>query len=83
MNTLTLLYIIFVAISIILTIALFAMNDNCKKVEELNTAVLKEYQRVINDHNELLKNHQKLAEENKDLKARLLYERTKDDANVL
>lgn len=83
MNTLTLLYIIFVAISIILTIALFAMNDNCKKAEELNTAVLKEYQRVINDHNELLKNHQKLAEENKDLKARLLYERTKDDANVL
>lgn len=83
MNTLTSLYIIFIAILIILTITLFAINDSCKKAEELNTAVLKEYQRVINDHNELLKNHQKLAEENKDLKARLLYERTKDDANVL
>ena len=83
MNTLTSLYIIFVVISIILTITLFAMNDNCKKAEELNTAVLKEYQRVINDHNELLEDCRKLAEENKDLKARLLYKRTKDDANVL
>ena len=83
MNTLTSLYIIFIAILIILTITLFAMNDSCKKAEELNTAVLKEYQRVINDHNELLEDCRKLAEENKDLKARLLYERTKDDANVL
>lgn len=83
MNTLTLLYIIFIAISIVLTIILFAMNDTCKKAEDLNTAVLKEYQKVINDHNELLENCQKLAEENKDLKARLLYERTKNDANVL
>lgn len=83
MNTLTSLYIIFVVISIILTISLFAINDSCKKAEELNTAVLKEYQRVINDHNELLEDCRKLAEENKDLKARLLYERTKDDANVL
>ena len=83
MNTLTSLYFFFVVISIILTITLFAMNDSCKKAEELNTAVLKEYQRVINDHNELLEDCRKLAEENKDLKARLLYERTKDDANVL
>lgn len=83
MNTLTSLYIIFIAILIILTISLFAINDNCKKAEELNTAVLKEYQKVINDYNELLKDCRKLAEENKDLKARLLYERTKDDANVL
>lgn len=83
MNTLILLYIIFIAILIVLTITLFAMNDNCKKAEEINTAVLKEYQRVINDHKELLENCRKLAEENKDLKARLLYERTKDDANIL
>lgn len=83
MNTLTLLYIIFIAISLILTISLFAINDNCKKAEELNTAVLKEYRKVINDYKELLKDCRKLAEENKDLKARLLYERTKDDANVL
>lgn len=83
MNTLTSLYILFIAISIILTITLFALNDSCKKAEELNTAVLKEYQKVINDYNELLKDCRKLAEKNKDLKARLLYERTKDDANVL
>lgn len=83
MNTLTLLYIIFIAISLVLTITIFAMNDSCKKAEELSTATFKEYQKVINDYNELLKDCRKLAEENKDLKARLLYERTKDDANVL
>ena len=83
MNTLTLLYIFFAAIAVVLMAALFALNDSCKKAEDLNTAVLKEYQRVINDHNELLEDCQKLAEENKDLKARLLYERTKDDANIL
>ncbi len=83
MNTLTSLYIIFVVISIILTISLFAINDSCKKAEELNTAVIKEYQKVTDDYNELLEDCRKLAEENKDLKARLLYERTKDDANVL
>lgn len=83
MNTLTSLYIIFVVISIILTISLFAINDSCKKAEELNTAVIKEYQRVTDDYNELVDSYRKLAEENKDLKARLLYERTKDDANVL
>lgn len=83
MNTLTSLYIIFIAILIILTIALFAINDNSKKAEELNTAVIKEYQRVTDDYNELVDGYRKLAEENKDLKARLLYERTKDDANVL
>lgn len=83
MNTLTSLYIISIAISIILTITLFALNDSCKKAEELNTAVLKEYRKVINDYSELLEDCRKLAEENKDLKARLLYERTKDDANVL
>ena len=33
--------------------------------------------------NELIENYRKLAGENKDLKARLLYERTKNDANVL
>lgn len=63
--------------------ALFAMNDSCKKAEELNTVILKEYQKVTDDHNELIENYRKLAEENKDLKARLLYERTKEDANVL
>lgn len=83
MNTLTSLYIIFIAILIILTIALFAINDSSKKAEELNTAVIKEYQRVTDDYNELVDGYRKLAEENKDLKARLLYERTKDDANVL
>ena len=31
MNTLTLLYIFFIAISIVLTITLFVMNDSCKK----------------------------------------------------
>lgn len=41
MNTLTLLYIIFIAISIILTIALFAMNDNCKKLKSLALPSLK------------------------------------------
>ncbi len=83
MNMLTSLYIIFIAISIILTISLFAINDSAKKAEELNTAILKEYRKVINDYSELLEDCRKLAEENKDLKARLLYERTKDDANVL
>ncbi len=82
MNTLTLLYIIFIAILIILTIALFVMNDSCKKAEELNTVIFKEYQKVTDDHNELIENYRKLAEENKDLKARLLYDRTKDDANL-
>lgn len=83
MNTLTLLYIFFIAISIVLTITLFAMNGICKKVEELNTVILEEYQKVTDDHNELIENYRKLAEENKDLKARLLYERTKEDANIL
>lgn len=83
MNTLTLLYIFFVAIAVVLMAALFAMNDSCKKAEELNTVILKEYQKVTDDHNELIENYRKLAEENKDLKARLLYDRTKDDANLL
>lgn len=83
MNTLTLLYIFFIAISIVLTITLFVMNDSCKKAEELNTVILKEYQKVTDDHNELIENYRKLAKENKDLKARLLYERTKEDANIL
>lgn len=83
MDKLTLLYIAFLAVVIILAVCFFALNDSCKKAEDLNTAVLKEYQRVINDHNELLEDCRKLAEENKDLKARLLYERTKDDANIL
>lgn len=83
MNMLTLLYIFFIAISIVLTIALFAMNDSCKKAEELNTVIFEEYQKVTDDHNELIENYRKLAEKNKDLKARLLYERTKNDANVL
>lgn len=83
MNTLILLYIFFVAIAVVLMAALFAMNDSCKKAEELNTVILKEYQKVTDDHNELIENYRKLAEENKDLKARLLYERTKEDANVL
>lgn len=83
MNTLTLLYIFFVAIAVVLMAALFAMNDSCKKAEELNTVILKEYQKVTDDHNELIENYRKLAEENKDLKARLLYERTKGDANIL
>lgn len=82
MNTLTLLYIFFIAIAIVLTIALFATNDSCKKQEELNINVLKSFQKVTNDYNELADDYQKLAEENKDLKARLLYERTQDDANV-
>lgn len=82
MNTLTLLYIFFIAIAIVLTITLFVINDSCKKQEELNINVLKSFQKVTNDYNELADNYQKLAEENKDLKARLLYERTKDDANV-
>lgn len=83
MNTLTLLYIFLIAIAVVLMAALFALNDNCKKAEELNIAVLKEYRKVTDDHNELIEKYRKLAEENKDLKARLLYERTKDDANVL
>lgn len=83
MNTLTLLYIFFVAIAVVLMAALFAMNDSCKKAEELNTVILKEYQKVTDDHNELIENYRKLAEENKDLKARLLYDRTKDDAYLL
>lgn len=83
MNTLTLLYIFFVAIAVVLMVALFAMNDSCKKAEELNTVILKEYQKVTDDHNELIENYRKLAEENKNLKACLLYERTKEDANVL
>lgn len=83
MNTLTLLYIFCFVIAIFLTISLFVLNDSCKKAEELNTVILKEYQKVTDDHNELIENYRKLAEENKDLKARLLYDRTKDDANLL
>lgn len=83
MNTLTLLYIFCFVIAIFLTIALFVMNDSCKKAEELNTVILKEYRKIADDHNELIESYRKLAEENKDLKARLLYERTKDDANLL
>lgn len=83
MNTLTLLYIFCFVIAIFLTIALFVLNDSCKKAEELNTVILKEYQKVTDDYNELLEDCRKLAEENKDLKARLLYDRTKDDANLL
>lgn len=82
MNTLTLLYIFFIAIAIVLTITLFVMNDSCKKQEELNINVLKSFQKVTNDYNELADKYQKLTEENKQLKARLLYERTQDDANV-
>ena len=83
MDILTIEYLLFIALAGVLTAVIFALNSSCKKAEELNTAVLKEYQRVIDDHNELIENYRKLAEENKDLKARLLYERTKDDANVL
>lgn len=82
MNTLTLLYIFFIAIAIVLTITLFVMNDSCKKQEELNINVLKSFRKVTNDYNELADKYQKLTEENKQLKARLLYERTQDDANV-
>lgn len=83
MNTLTLLYIFLIAIAVVLMAALFALNDSCKKAEELNIAVLKEYRKVTDDYNKLIEGYRKLAEENKDLKAHLLYERTKDDANVL
>lgn len=83
MNTLTLLYIFYFVIAIVLAIMLFAMNDKCKKAEELNTAILKEYRKIADDHNELIESCRKLAEENKVLKARLLYERTKGDANLL
>ncbi len=83
MNTLTLLYIFFIAIAVVLMAALFALNDSCKKAEELNTAVLKEYRKVTDDYNKLVDGYRKLAEENKDLKARLLYERTKENADVL
>lgn len=82
MNTLTSLYIFFIAIAIVLTITLFVMNDSCKKQEELNINVLKSFRKVTNDYNELADKYQKLTEENKQLKARLLYERTQDDANV-
>ncbi len=83
MDKLTLLYIAFLAVVIILAVCLFAMNDSCKKQEELNVATIKQYQKVANDYNELAEDHRKLTKENKQLKARLLYERTKDDANVL
>lgn len=83
MDKLTLLYIAFLAVAIILAVCFFALNENCKKSEQLNIAVFKEYRKATNDYNELAEAHRKLAEENKQLKACLLYERTKDDANVL
>lgn len=81
MNTPILLYIFLIAV--VLMAALFALNDSCKKAEELNTAILKEYRKVTDDYNKLVDGYRKLAEENKDLKARLLYERTKENADIL
>ncbi len=75
MDALTLLYIIFIAVGIILAIYIFIMNENCKKQEELTSEVIEELETTIKLNAELI-------DENKQLKARLLYERTKDDANV-
>ncbi len=74
MDALTLLYIIFIAVGITLAIYIFIMNENCKKQEELTSEVIEELETTIKLNAELI-------EENKQLKARLLYERTKDNAN--
>lgn len=83
MDKLTLLYIAFLAVVIILAVCFSALNDRCKKSEQLSEELANRNDSILKEYRKLMKNYSELAEENKDLKARLLYERTKDDANVL
>lgn len=83
MDKLTLLYIAFLAVVIILAVCFFALNKNCKKSEQLSEELANRNDLILRKYRKLMKNYSELAEENKDLKARLLYERTKDDANIL
>lgn len=69
MNTLTVLYIAFLAAALVAMICIFAMNENCKKTEK--------------ERDQLVEGREQLIRENRQLKADLLYERTKDDANIL
>lgn len=83
MDKLTLLYIAFLAVVLILAVCFFALNENCKKSEQLSEELAGRNDLILKEYRKLMKNYSELAEENKQLKARLLYERTKDDANVL
>ena len=83
MDKLTLLYIAFLAVVIILAVCFFALNDSCKKSEQLSEELANRNDLILKEYRKLMKNYSELAGENKDLKDRLLYERTKDDANVL
>lgn len=76
MNTLTALYIAFLAAALVAMICIFAMNKNCKKTENILFDNLKERDQLVKDREQLIR-------ENRQLKADLLYERTKDNANVL
>lgn len=76
MNTLTVLYIAFLAAALVAIICIFAMNENCKKTENILFDTLKERDQLVEDREQLIR-------ENRQLKAALLYERTKDNANVL
>lgn len=76
MDTLTVLYIAFLAAALVAMICIFAMNENCKKKENILFDTLKERDQLVEDREQLIR-------ENRQLKANLLYERTKDDANLL
>lgn len=81
MDTLNLFYIAFIASTIILAVCFFALNENCKKSERLNEELGKLNDTILDEHRKVLEAYRELTEENKQLKARLLYERTKDNAN--
>lgn len=73
MDILTIEYLLFIALAGVLTAVIFALNSSCKKAEEFSKQLI--------DHVEFLNRINKgLEEENKQLKANLLYERTKDNA---
>lgn len=76
MDTFTVLCIAFLAAALVAMICIFAMNENCKKTENILFDTLKERDQLVEDREQLIR-------ENQQLKAALLYERTKDDANLL
>lgn len=58
------------------------LNDSCKRSENLNDALVADNNRLLKEYEKSAKERSELIKENKQLKARLLYERTQDDANV-
>lgn len=74
MDILTLEYLLFIALAGVLTAVIFALNSSCKKAEEFSGQLI-EHVETLNQINA------ELEKENKRLKANLLYERTKDNAD--